>query len=169
MNPLADHAWAYPSMYASISSVGLSMHQQHCRHACRASLGYAFCSTNDIHNTSNAKIDGEIVWDTFVSVGTVDGKPYPVTFKIRSIDQDVRSQIYEMATKNETGFSREDGDQNNLTYAHSSYGTSPVSNMSLPQIPEKSIETGKKADFSLSSAYAKPLNNGVALEDNACA
>ena len=37
---------------------------------------YAFSSTNDIHNTSNAKIDGEIVWDTFVSVGTVDGKPY---------------------------------------------------------------------------------------------
>ena len=38
-----------------------------------------------------------------------------------------------MATKNETGFSHEDGDQNDLTHAHSNYGTSPVSSENVPQ------------------------------------
>lgn len=92
---------------------------------------YVFSSENDLHSIQN--FDGEVLWDTFVAVGTVDGKPYPVTFKIRSIDSDVRSQIYEVATKKETGFSHGDGNQENLTDAHPTYGTSPVSDGRVAQ------------------------------------
>lgn len=42
-----------------------------------------------------------------------------------------------MTTKNETGFSHEDGDQNNLTHAHSNYGTSPASAEVIAQGSEK--------------------------------
>ena len=94
---------------------------------------YVFSSENDEHTDTNKKIDGDILWDTFIAVGTVDGDPYPITFKIRSIDADLRSQIYEMAAKKETGFSREDGTQENPANAHSSYGTSPISAENVAQ------------------------------------
>lgn len=114
---------------------------------------YVFSSENDGHSKSEKNIEGDILWDTFVAVGTIDGDPYPVTFKIRSIDSDVRSQIYEMATKNETGFSREDGTQENPANAHSSYGTSPISGENVAQ-----EEPVVKKQFSLSSAVEKTKN-----------
>ena len=95
---------------------------------------YVFSSENDEHTDTNKKIDGEIQWDTFVAVGTVDGEPYPIAFKIRSLDVDLRSQIYEIAAKKETGFSREDGTQENPANAHSSYGTSPISGETVAQV-----------------------------------
>lgn len=115
---------------------------------------YVYSSNNDIHNDANKNIDGDILWDTFVAVGTINGEPYPVTFKIRSIDADVRSQIYEMATKNETGFSHEDGDQNDLTHAHSNYGTSLVSGERVTQ------DSGKvNGKFSISKTEDTALRN----------
>lgn len=97
---------------------------------------YAFSSNNDSHSKSEQNIDGNIDWDTFVAVGTVNGEPYPILFKIRSIDSDVRSQIYEMATKKETGFSHGDGSEENQTDAHPNYGTSPISEERLAQNPD---------------------------------
>lgn len=94
---------------------------------------YVFSSNNDRHSKSEQNIDGDIYWDTFVSVGTVNGKPYPVVFKIRSIDSDVRSQIYQMTAKKETGFSHGDGSKENQTDAHPNYGTSPISDDKLTQ------------------------------------
>ncbi len=113
---------------------------------------YVYSSPHDEHSNTNKNIDGDILWDTFVAVGTINGEPYPVTFKIRSIDADVRSQIYEMATKNETGFSHEDGTQENPANAHSNYGTSPVSAANVPQ-----DGSGVKGQFSLSDSTGKQL------------
>lgn len=113
---------------------------------------YAFSSENDPHSNSNKKIAGEIDWDTFVAVGSINGKPYPVTFKIRSIDADVRSQIYEMATKNETGFSHGVGNQKDLTNEHPDYGTSPISGDTVAQ-----DGTEVKKQFSMSDSAGKQL------------
>lgn len=88
---------------------------------------YTFSSPNDTHSKASKEIEGEIDWDTFVSVATLDGEVFPVVFKIRSIDSDIRSQIYQIAIKKETGFSHGDGSQKILTNAHPNYGTSPVS------------------------------------------
>lgn len=120
---------------------------------------YAFSSNNDIHSKSEQNVDGDIEWDTFVSVGTVNGEEYPIVFKIRSIDSDIRSQIYEMATKKENGFSHSDGSKENQTDAHPNYGTSPLSKNNIAQIDEKS-----SGQYSLSDA-GKRYDNGVALEE----
>ena len=111
---------------------------------------YAFSSKNDVHSNKNKKIDGNIEWDTFVSVGTINGESYPVVFKVRTIDADVRSQIYEMATKNETGLPHGDGSQENPTDAHPNYGSSPISGDNIPQ-------TEPTVKMSLSDSGSKRL------------
>ena len=69
---------------------------------------YTYSSKNDRHSNNNGRINGKIDWDCFTAVAMIRGEPYPVVFKIRTIDTDVRSQIYEIASKNETGYSRGD-------------------------------------------------------------
>ena len=116
---------------------------------------YVYSSDNHSHTDSNQKIAGDKIWDTFVAVATINGEPYPVTFKIRSIDADVRSQIYEMATKNETGFSHEGGTQENPANAHSDYGTSPISGDNLAQeVPVV------KEQYSISDSDGRELSQG---------
>ena len=87
---------------------------------------YAYSSKNDRHSNANKKIPGRIDWDCFVSVAEIDGMLYPIIFKVRSIDYDLRSQVYAMATKKETGSSRDRVLQNDLKNAVSSYGGTPI-------------------------------------------
>ena len=94
---------------------------------------YAYSAKNDQHSNNNVKIHGRIDWDYFVTAATISGEPYPVVFKIRSIDTDVRSQVYEIAMKNETGYSHGAGDQENLTDGQPNYGATPVSEEMIPQ------------------------------------
>ena len=110
---------------------------------------YAFSSENDPHSKSSQNIEGNIEWDTFVAAATVNGEPYPVVFKIRSIDSDVRSQIYEMATKNETGFSHGDGSVESPADAHPNYGTSPISGDTVAQ---KQQDVKHSADDTITEA-----------------
>lgn len=116
---------------------------------------YAFSSENDAHSKSNQKIKENIGWDTFVSVATINGEPYPVVFKIRSIESDVRSQIYEMATKNETGFSHGDGSTETPADAHPNYGTSPISGDNVAQ-----DHPTVKLNHSLSEEGEAPVRRG---------
>lgn len=97
---------------------------------------YAYSSKNDRHSNANKKIPGRIDWDCFVSVAEIDGMPYPIIFKVRSIDYDLRSQIYAIATKKETGSSRDHVLQNDLKNAVSAYGGTPVSNKIISQSSE---------------------------------
>ena len=91
---------------------------------------YVMSSYNDKHNSGNTEV---LCWDTFVAVATVDGESYPVSLKVRTVADDTRSQIYEMATKKETGLSREAAPQNNQGLGHSSYGASPISGDTVTQ------------------------------------
>ena len=125
---------------------------------------YVYSSNNNEHSNANKNVDGDIMWDTFVAVGTINGEPYPVTFKIRSIDSDVRSQIYEMATKNETGFSREDGTQEKPANAHSSYGTSPVSAENVAQDNEN-VNTQNSLSEENASNDIAPLPGNIYGKD----
>ena len=92
---------------------------------------YSYSCKNDPHKKNQPK--GRVDWDYFVAVAMFGDTAYPVVFKVRTIDQDVRSQIYEIAAKNETGGFRGDGHQNDLTDAHPSYEVAPISDARVPQ------------------------------------
>lgn len=95
---------------------------------------YAYSSVNDTHNDANSDIEGEKNWDCFISVAKIGKINVPIIFKIRTIDTDIRSQIYSIVTKNETSYSRGGVQQNNLQDAHpNTCGESPVSGNKLPQ------------------------------------
>lgn len=62
---------------------------------------YSYSGLQDHHS----KIVGREDWDYFVSVAEIDGGgTVPLVFAVRSIDQDVRSQIYSIAIKKEPDF-----------------------------------------------------------------
>ena len=92
-----------------------------------ANAEYSYSSKNDTHSNANKRISGKIDWDCFVATAMIENEPYPVVFKVRTIDSDVRSQIYRMATKNEIGSTHDYGQQNNLPDALPNYGGTPIS------------------------------------------
>ncbi len=113
---------------------------------------YAFSSKNDRHSNANKRIQGEIDWDCFVSTAMIDGEICPVVFKIRTIDTDLRSQIYQIATKKIDG-SHDPGQHNKMLYGMSDYGVVPsTSDSSLAQVksdvkPKFSVSAADEADF----------------------
>lgn len=121
---------------------------------------YCYSCPKDTHSKTSGRED----WDYFVSVAKMGEETIPLVFAVRSIDQDVRSQIYSIATKTDSTISHGDGTQGNPANAHPNYGDSSSPNKIIPQDGSMSSEADKKADFSLSSASAKPFDNGVALE-----
>ena len=92
-----------------------------------ANAEYSYSSKNDTHSNANKRIAGKIDWDCFVAAAMIENDPYPVVFKVRTIDSDVRSQIYRMATKNEIGSTHDYGQQDNLPDALPNYGGTPIS------------------------------------------
>lgn len=88
---------------------------------------YIYSTENDRHSNENKRIGGRIDWDCFVSVAMNGDEAYPVVFKIRTIDQDLRSQIYEIFAKKETGYSRGGGYAEAQADAQPSYGVTPIS------------------------------------------
>lgn len=62
-----------------------------------------------------------------MAVAQIGDEAYPVAFKIRTIDMDVRSQIYEIAATKETGGTHEGGQRQKQLDAHSDYGVAPIS------------------------------------------
>lgn len=86
---------------------------------------YSYSGLQDQHS----KTVGREEWDYFVSVAEIEGgATVPLVFAVRSIDQDVRSQIYSIATKKNLAIPRGDGTQGNPANAHPSYGDSSSSN-----------------------------------------
>lgn len=123
-----------------------------------ANAEYSYSSESD-HQKNNDNID----WDYFVSVADFDGEYLPIVFAIRTIDSDVRSQIYSVATKENPGSFRGAGTQNNTANGHPSYEESLSSDriisdmddgvkrserdsdyMELAKDPEKNLERLKK-------------------------
>ena len=74
---------------------------------------YAYSSINHEHSEGNANITGEKIWDCFIAVAKIGNEHFPIVFTVRTIDSDVRSQIYAMAMKKEAEPSRGDGRQEN--------------------------------------------------------
>lgn len=93
---------------------------------------YCYSCPADSHSkTSNV---GD--WDYFVSVANVGKETVPLVFAVRSIDQDVRSQIYNIATKKNPAIPRGDGTQETPANAHPSYEDSPSLEVNVPQAGE---------------------------------
>ena len=115
---------------------------------------YAYSTKNDRHSNENKRIGGKIDWDCFVSVAMIGTEEYPVVFKIRTIDQDLRSQIYEISAKKETGYSRGDGHQNDPVDVQPSYGVTPISKDRLAQ---QNIEVKEKFSLREPVEYTKNL------------
>ncbi len=88
---------------------------------------YCFSSKNDPHSKSNQKIPGRIDWDSFVAVADVNGEQMPIVFKIRTIDGDLRSQIYKMATKEEVSYTHDHELKENPQSNLPDYRISPTS------------------------------------------
>lgn len=103
---------------------------------------YVFSTKNDIHSNANKTIGGRIDWDCFVALAKIGDKKYPVVFKIRTIDQDVRSQIYEMATKKEVDSSHDHGQREKPLDELPDYGVVPSTSKnsirnSYPEVKKK--------------------------------
>lgn len=105
---------------------------------------YSYSGRQDQHSKTIGRED----WDYFVSVAEIEGGgTVPLVFAVRSIDQDVRSQIYSIATKKNPTIPRGDGTQGNPANAHPSYGDLSSSNGIVEQNDPK-----VKSQFSLSEA-----------------
>lgn len=114
---------------------------------------YSFSSKNDLHSTMNKRVGGQIDWDTFVAVASIENNLYSVVFRIRTIDTDIRSQIYEMSVKKETDGSRDPGQQHDPPHGMSSYGVVPsISEKNVAQPP---AEVKKKEGGSLPFAATR--------------
>ena len=105
---------------------------------------YSYSGLQDPHSKTIGRED----WDYFVSVAEIEGGgTIPLVFAVRTIDQDVRSQIYSIATKKNLAIPRGDGTQGKPANAHPSYGDSSSSGDIVEQNGSK-----VKSQFSLSSA-----------------
>jgi hypothetical protein len=93
---------------------------------------YTFSSHHDEHSEIGKNLQGETIWDFFVSVAMIDGKPYPVAFKLRTTDSDVRSQIYEMYQTKEDGVFHGAGKQESAD-GHPIYESIPSSGGTITQ------------------------------------
>lgn len=88
---------------------------------------YAYSGKND-----HGSISGNVDWDYFVSVAKIGDNTLPFVFAVRTIDDDYRSQIYSIATKENPAIPRGDAKQNeNSAIVHPSYGDSPSSNPTI--------------------------------------
>lgn len=98
---------------------------------------YSYSGSKDEHSKTVGRED----WDYFVSVAKIEGgETIPLVFAVRSIDQDVRSQIYSIATKKNLAIPRGDGTQVKPVNAHPSYGDLSSSKIIIPQEDVKSSE-----------------------------
>lgn len=114
---------------------------------------YSYSTPKDSHSKTAGRED----WDYFVSVAEIEGGDIiPLVFAVRSIDQDVRSQIYSIATKKNSTIPRGDGTQGNPANAHPSYGDSSSSDSTVTQ-----DTPGVKGQLSLSGQndIAPPRGN----------
>ena len=88
---------------------------------------YSYSTIHDSHNAKADNIPGDKLWDCFIAIAEIAGEKYRVCFKIRTIDSDVRSQIYHIATKTEADSSRDHGLSDDQQDEVSSYGGKPAS------------------------------------------
>ena len=115
-----------------------------------ANAEYCYSTPKDPHSKTAGRED----WDYFVSVAEIEGKgTLPVVFAVRSIDEDIRSQIYSIATKNNSAIPRGDGTQNKTANAHPSYGDSPSHTKTISQ------EKPGVKKLSLSEANSTDIND----------
>ena len=57
---------------------------------------YSYSTVQDkMHSVASANIAEKSYWDSFLSVARFEGAYYNVVFSVRSIDSDVRGQIYD--------------------------------------------------------------------------
>ena len=125
---------------------------------------YSFSTIHD-NNHSNASqtVQHNVSWDNFVAVVEVnDNILIPVVFVVRSIDTDLRSQIYDAWIKNEVKATHEAGTQIKSVNSHSNYDGQLTSKNSVPQSSENSnIFDGKKSKNDIiDSDYLSAVERG---------
>ena len=126
---------------------------------------YAYSTKNVKHSNANKRIRGRIDWDGFVAVAMFGEEAYPMVFKIRTIDNDMRSQIYEIAAKNEEiGGTHGGGQQENLPDAQPNYGVAPISGEIVSQPDGKVKRNSDRDDVPTFYSHMARVVDGVKQE-----
>ncbi len=86
---------------------------------------YTYSSRHNRHSKSGQKMRGDTEWDYFTAVASTGKKSVPVIFSIRSQNRTERSQIYNMAIKQEEAVSH--GAAQNKQSGQPNYGASTSS------------------------------------------
>ena len=85
---------------------------------------YSYSTVQDKkHSVASAKINEKSYWDSFLSVACFEDVYYNVIFSVRSIDSDVRGQIYDSWIKKEANASHGVGTQNESANELPNYGS----------------------------------------------
>lgn len=131
---------------------------------------YAFSTKNDVHSNANKAIKGRIDWDCFVALAKIGNVKYPVIFKIRTIDSDVRSQIYEMATKKEADGSHDHGQREKPLDELPDYGVVPSTSKNSIRNSGQDVKQKNSLRDSdgrqLSESQQKYFRNSVVRDEN---
>ncbi len=119
---------------------------------------YSFSTPQDRqYSKASAKITDKALWDNFVGVAEIAGKNYPVVFSVRSIDSDVRGQIYEAWIKKEAEATRGAGTQEKPANGQPSYGDQSTSGSKISQKNKDVKALGRKSE--------RNYNDTVVLEE----
>lgn len=99
---------------------------------------YSYSTIQDKkHSSASENINENAYWDSFLSVAHLGDKNYNVIFSVRSIDSDVRGQIYDSWIKKEANASHDAGTQNDSANGQSNYGSQIASNNIISDSSQK--------------------------------
>ena len=100
---------------------------------------YSYSTVQDkMHSVASANIAEKSYWDSFLSVACFEDVYYNVIFSFRSIDSDVRGQIYDSWIKKEANASHGVGTQNESANELPNYGSQIASTNIIPDNSPKS-------------------------------
>lgn len=97
------------------------------------------------HSVASAKINEKSYWDSFLSVACFEDVYYNVIFSVRSIDSDVRGQIYDSWIKKEANASHGVGTQNESANELPNYGSQIASTNIISDSSSKINTPDKKS------------------------
>ncbi|MBR1534408.1 MAG: hypothetical protein IJ639_08585 [Ruminococcus sp.] len=123
---------------------------------------YSYSTYQDTeHSKASSAINNNVQWDSFVAVANYKGKQFPVVFVVRSIDSDLRGQIYESWIKKETKAAHDAGTQSESANGQSNYDDQLVSNPIISDSSEKGNTSDKKTmNQSRDDDYLSAVNRG---------
>ena len=122
---------------------------------------YSYSTVQDkMHSVASANIAKKSYWDSFLSVARFEGAYYNVVFSVRSIDSDVRGQIYDSWIKKEANASHGAGTQNDSANGQPNYGSQIASTNIISDNSEKINTPDEKSSDRFDTDYLSAVERG---------